>query len=194
MGKKPHEIYPPEFADHVTNHDNTVITNRALETQIDIVPGSETNQTLLVQKFPTFHAGTVSGIGVIAIDVSTLSNSERRHAETSDRLADYIELTNDCFFEIDHLWRIKKITGNYRRFFPGLEFSPGNSFSWLLINHTREKEGLKFYFSSLKTSMPNEMPIAIVLPDQSETQARISIKVILDNNQEIKAYRGMISN
>ena len=193
IGKTSEDIYPKEFADYVTNHDEAVISRGSLETQIDMIPNRDKHQTLLIHKFPTFsQQGEICGVGAVSIDISALSNKERAYAETSDRLGDFIDLCDDCFFETDAQWRITSMTGNYQQFFQGLEIFAGNSLAWLLLHHTKNELGMQFYLSSLRKDLKNNITITIVSQEGLEVDAELRIKVITNSNSEIIAYRGMI--
>ena len=106
VGKTPFDIYPPAFADHVTSHDKMVLDRKQVVTQIDVVPYS--GKHLLVQKFPLFRNNSVSGIGVFAVDVTSLKDTERRLLDSKNKYSDYVDLCEDILWEADGSWLLRE--------------------------------------------------------------------------------------
>ncbi|MCP4432650.1 MAG: response regulator [Gammaproteobacteria bacterium] len=92
-GKFPHEIYPPEFAEHVRQHDLSILRMGRLVQQEDVVPGSDPPVVLLATKFPiTSDEGEILGIGTISVDISERKRIElalmeaKNEADTANQI------------------------------------------------------------------------------------------------------------
>jgi len=133
IGKTPHDIYPPAFADHVASHDRTVLDRKQVITQIDVVP--YTGKHLLVQKFPIFNGSSLSGIGVIAVDVTSLKDSEKRLLESKNKFSDYVDLCDDILWETDHNWIIRESNVSGASSVSGIVLRVGDN----IINEIRQQ-------------------------------------------------------
>lgn len=84
-GKFPDEIYPRDFAEHVRQHDLSVLQKGKLVQQEDVVPGSDPPIVLLATKFPiTSDAGEIMGIGTISVDISDRKQIELELMKAKD--------------------------------------------------------------------------------------------------------------
>ncbi len=198
IGKTPYDIYPPKFADHVASHDKMVLERKQVVTQMDVVPYS--GKHLLVQKFPLFHNNIVSGIGVFAVDVTSLKDSERRLIDTKNKFSDYFDLSEDILWEADGNWRLRESNIVEVANISGIELKNGEDFLGSLKSYLVEPWELDLFIESLERSRIQKQIFELY----NGIRIRLGIKVcILDSDvdstetavktDELRFYRGIIT-
>jgi len=150
IGKTPYDIYPPKFADHVASHDKMVLERRQVITQMDIVPYS--GKHLLVQKFPLYHNNSVSGIGVFAVDVTSLKDTERRLVDTKNKFSDFFDLSEDILWEADNSWLLRESNIVEVANISGIELKNGEDLIGSLKNYLAHPSELDLFVDSLETN------------------------------------------
>ena len=150
IGKTAFDIYPPAFADHVASHDRTVLDRKEVTTQIDVVPYS--GKHLLVQKFPLFKDGSIKGIGVFAVDVTSLKDNERRLLESKNRLSDYVELSEDILWEANSDWVVRESNVSGVSSFSGIEIAIGVNILSELRRNVVDEESFDEFIGALEVN------------------------------------------
>lgn len=148
VGKTPYDLYPPAFADHVASHDRVVLDRKQVITQIDVVPFS--GKHLLVQKFPLYEKGSVSGIGVFAVDITSLKDNEKRLLESKNKYADYVELCEDILWEADHQWNLRESNLAGASSFLGIRLRVGHSVIDELRAQVRDEMALNHFIDAIE--------------------------------------------
>ncbi|MBX2870419.1 MAG: PAS domain-containing protein [Acidiferrobacterales bacterium] len=147
VGKTPFDIYPPAFADHVTSHDQMVLDRKQVVTQIDVVPYS--GKHLLVQKFPLFRNNSVSGIGVFAVDVTSLKDTERRLLDSKNKYSDYVDLCEDILWEADGDWLLRESNVADVPNISGIELKNGENFLSAIKANLSNSSEFEIFVNSL---------------------------------------------
>ena len=193
IGKTAFDIYPPAFAEHVASHDKTVLDRKEVITQIDVVPYS--GKHLLVQKFPLFKDGSLKGIGVFAVDVTSLKDNERRLLESKNRLSDFVELSEDILWEANSDWVVRESNVSGVSSFSGIEIAIGVDILSELRKNILDQEAFDEFIDSLEV---NEIAKKI-FELRNGTRLKLGIKPgrgdeSSSNGEEPKmVYRGIIT-
>ena len=99
IGKKPHDVYPREFADVVDSLGKEVIASNAVcEREVDLALKDGNLRSIIVTIFPvTDAANEVAGVGAISTDVT-----EHRRAEEQLRQAQKMEAVGQLTAGVAH--------------------------------------------------------------------------------------------
>lgn len=193
IGKKPEDIFPPAFASHVASHDRVVLDRKQVTTQIDVVPFS--GKHLLVQKFPLFKNGSIQGIGVFAVDVTSLKRSEKRLLESKNRYSDYVDLCDDVLWEADENWVVRESSISGASSVSGVSLSIGSNILDQIGNQLRDRDGLDLFVANLDQEGINK----IILELGSGGRLKLGIKVCRTDSFDASesgsdvVYRGIIT-
>ena len=170
IGKKPKDIYPPAFAEHVASHDRMVLNTKQVVTQIDVVP--YTNKHLLVQKFPLYQNESVSGIGVFAVDITSLKDSERRLLESKNKFSDYVDLCEDILWEADSNWELRETNIAELSNISGIELPVGGNVLEIFRSIVSDLDSFNDFIDSLQVDEIHKRVFEL----QNGVRVRLGIK------------------
>ncbi len=190
IGKKPHDLFPKDFADHVASHDNTVLDRKDTVSQMDVVPYS--GKQLMVQKFPLYKNQSIAGVGVFAVDVTALKMSEQRQIASKNKYSDYSELCTDILWETNQDWIITESNILDTWSVSGISFRPGINVVSQLKDNLMEPSLIDEFINSL---VPNKITRQI-WQLKNGTRVKIGVKPInidpADHNTPL-IYRGIVT-
>ena len=190
IGKTPHEIYPEKFADHVASHDKTVLDQKGIISQVDIVPFSDKH--LLVQKFPIYKNNSVSGVGVFAVDVTAMKVNEQRHIASKNKFSDYAELCTDVLWETDSDWNIRESNISDTSSVSGINFKTGSNLFDEILKHTVDKRLFNAFIDTLRSNQISTEVFALT----NKSRIRLGVKptsMNTDDKESTKVFRGILS-
>jgi len=197
IGKTPYDIYPPKFADAVVSHDQMVLARKEVVTQIDIVPYA--GKHLLVQKFPLFHNNSISGIGVIAVDVTSFKNTEQRLIDSKTKYSDFCDLSEDILWEADSSWLLRESNIVEVANISGIELKNGTNFLDSIKSYLADPQELDEFIEILERNKIQRQIFSLL----NGIRIRLGIKVcvlVSQNNNAFEfnespslLYRGIIT-
>ena len=190
IGKTPREVYPAKFADHVTSHDLTVLDQKIVISQIDVVPFSDKH--LLVQKFPIYKNNSVQGIGVFAVDVTAMKVNEQRHIASKNKFSDYVELCTDVLWETDSEWSIRESNISDTSSVSGISFKTGSNLFEEVLKYAVDKQLFRQFIDSLT---PHQVSTEIFeLTNQSTIRMGVKpTNLNPENAESAKVFRGILT-
>jgi PAS domain S-box-containing protein len=199
LGKTDVDLFPPEVARQLREHDAQVLaTNQPLQV-IETVPTADgVLRSWLVYKFPFWDASGRRCLGGVAVDITDLVRTEQLLRESEERHRVCSELTSDYTFagsvDADHNIHIEtvsagftKITGYPPNFMEGAD-------GWRKLIHPDDLSAVAQNPPWWTLPEIREAEIRIIAKDQSVHWIRYSLHPIRDNTGRIIRVIGAVQD
>lgn len=116
QGKTSADLFPPEVARSLSEHDAMVLRQRRIVEREETIPLEDGVYAFLAVKFPLFDAaGALSAIGSVAIDITERKKAFDALRESEKRVQDFAEASADWFWEMDADLRFTFMSPNVER-------------------------------------------------------------------------------
>ena len=192
IGQSVFDFFPPEFAEHVTTHDNLVYEHGTTVSQVDSIPKGD--KSLLVTKIPIqFEADNDSfdGLASVAIDISQLAKKVNRNDLKNQQNSDFLKLSADLLFETDKDWNITYSNLDASRHVSGIRLNVGEDLMFNLTHIVRDTGSLYKYIENLRIgSISNQQ---FTLSNNLTIKLGIISRYTMVSDVSTLIYRGTIS-
>ena len=194
VGKTAYDIFPPEYADKITDQDREVLeTGTANEREHEkLLPGGA-KQTTILHKFPIIRPdGGYMGIGTIETDITERKRAEEALRASEQRFRDVAEAASDWFWEMDENLRFTFFSGRRQQLtgLPPEEYIGRTRWEAAEANPD-EDEKWRHHRATLEAHEAfRDFEYAFTTKDGKTVHNKVSGRPVFDADGVFKGYRG----